>query len=146
MKKLLASPLLSWIFPSLNTSRTNDAFLLVWRVAIGLLFLQHGITKMQNFDATAQFFASIGLTSPVLVGLAIFAEVFCSILLILGFFSRLATIPQIITMLVAFFVAHHGSIAEGELAFVYLVMFVVMLGVGPGRYSVDGMIAKWLKV
>lgn len=144
MKKLLASPLLSWIFPSLNTSRTNDAFLLIWRVAIGLLFLQHGITKMQNFDATAQFFASIGLTSPVLVGLAIFAEVFCSILLILGFVGRLATIPMIVTMFVAFFTAHHGSIAEGELAFVYLVQFVVMLGLGVGRYSVDGVIAKRL--
>ena len=44
---------------------------------------------------------------------------------------------MIVTMAVAFFFAHGGSITGGELAFVYLVVFILMYMVGPGKYSVD---------
>jgi doxX subfamily len=47
-------------------------------------------------------------------------------------------------MCVAFFVANGGSIAEGELAFVYLLVFVLLFFAGPGRFSVDGWLAKKL--
>ena len=51
---------------------------------------------------------------------------------------------MIFTMCVAFFMAHGGSIAQGELAFVYLVVFVLLFFAGPGRFSVDGWLAKKL--
>ena len=64
--------------------------------------------------------------------------------LVVGGLSRLAVLPMISTMCVAFFMAHGGSIAQGELAFVYLVVFVLLFFAGPGRFSVDGWLAKKL--
>ena len=75
--------------------------------------------------------------------LVIFIEVFCSMLVILGLFTRLAVIPIIIEILVATFsVKAAQPLINKELDFLYLVPFVVLLFCGPGRVSVDGMIGK----
>ena len=71
-----------------------------------------------------------------------FDELFCSLALILGVLSLLALLPMIFTMGIAFFVTHGGSLAEGELAFVYLVAFILLFSAGPGRFSVDGWLSK----
>ena len=45
-------------------------------------------------------------------------------------------------MFIAFFYAHGGSIADGELAFIYLGVFLLLLLTGPGRYSADYLIYR----
>lgn len=74
--------------------------------------------------------------------LAIFGEVFCSVAFVFGFLYRLAMIPMIFTMFIAFFVIHSADpFATKELAFVYLLAFVILFIAGPGKYSVDLFIA-----
>ena len=57
---------------------------------------------------------------------------------------RLCMIPMIIVMATAFFYIHGGSVANGELAFSYLLLFILMYIAGPGRYSVDAIISYHL--
>lgn len=72
--------------------------------------------------------------------LSIFAEFCCSMFLITGLLVRLAVIPMIIAMAVAFFDVHDAMFPEGELALIYLIMFVILYFTGPGRYSLDYLI------
>ena len=122
---------------------STDLGLLVLRLWLGLTMLfNHGLAKLNGFETmAAKFPALFGLSGKVNLGLAIFAEVGCSALLILGLFTRFAALSLVITMAVAFFMVHKGAIApgpgSGELAFVYLAGFATLLLAGGGRYSVD---------
>ncbi|HQW85038.1 MAG TPA: DoxX family protein, partial [Ferruginibacter sp.] len=90
-----------------------------------------------------KFVSILGLGSTITLSLVIFAEFFCSMFIILGLFTRLAAIPIIIVMSVALFKAHNlDFFDEGEVAALYLTAFFVILIVGPGKISVDGMIGK----
>lgn len=71
------------------------------------------------------------------MGLTIFAELFCSILLILGLFTRLATIPLLITMLVVIHLHEWQLFDKQELAPAFFVGYLVILLLGPGKYSLD---------
>lgn len=86
-----------------------------------------------------------GVGSPLSLGLAIFGELACSMAFIIGFLYRLAMIPMVFTMAVAFFVIHgNDPFATKELAFVYLVVFILMYIIGPGKFAVDRWIRKAL--
>ena len=72
----------------------------------GLLF-SHGIAKWSNFDTMSTMFPDpLGIGSSASLSLAIFGEVICSLGFIVGAFYRLALIPMIFTMCIAFFVIH----------------------------------------
>lgn len=117
--------------------------LLILRVSLGLsMLLLHGRVKLLNFSAMAEKFAILpGIPGSVNLGLAIFAEVVCSALLIAGLFTRFAALVLAITMGVAFFMAHKASLVSGpgsgELAMVYLIAYVTLLFTGAGKYSMD---------
>ena len=116
---------------------------LVLRVAISVMMLTHGLNKLSNFSAISQNFDPIGLGGTLSLSLVIFAEVFCSIALLLGLFTRLATIPLIVAMCVATFVAHAGQeFAAKELALLYLTFYIAILIIGPGRFSIDRLLWK----
>jgi putative oxidoreductase len=74
------------------------------------------------------------------MALAIFAEFFCSILLILGLFTRLACIALIITMVVIVSVHDWDLFNKHELAPTFLVGYVAIFLMGPGKYSLDALI------
>src|SRR5947199_169054 len=68
------------------------------------------------------------LGSKVSLSMDIFAEFFCSCLIILGLFTRLACIPLIIAMSVALFNAHHGdAFGNGERAALFLTGYISLL-------------------
>lgn len=118
----------------------TDIALLVARLGIAALMLTHGIPKliMLLSGAPVQFPPVIGMSAELSLGLAAFAEVFCSILLLAGFATRLATIPPIITMLVAVVFIHAADpFAKQEPALQYLLAYVVLLFAGSGKYSID---------
>ncbi len=132
-----------FLFPDNTHSILTSAALLALRIAFAGMLMTHGWAKLTHFDATAQGFASMG--GAVAAGLAIFAEFFCSIGVIVGLLYRLALIPMIFTMCVAFFVAHDATLIgenNGELAFLYLVVFLVLEITGPGKYAVDNFLVK----
>ena len=91
---------------------------------------------------SADFPDPLGVGSNVSLGLAIFGELACSIGFIFGALYRLAMIPMIFTMCMAFFVIHGSDpFAVKELAFVYLVVFILMYITGPGKFSIDRFIS-----
>ena len=120
-----------------------DLALLVLRVwfAVPLLTL-HGWGKLANFaERSSRFADPLGIGSPASLALATFAEVLCSVLLVIGFATRFAALACAITVLTAFFHAHGARFTgqgNGELPFMYAGAFIVLLLAGGGRYSVDG--------
>ena len=124
---------------------TFNLSMLLLRVAFGFMLLyNHGIPKLQKFASLqSSFYDPFGIGSKWALILVIFAEVFCSILLILGLFTRFAVIPLIITMCVVIFMANKGEpLNKLELPILLLSVFIAILFVGPGRLSVDGVIAR----
>lgn len=126
----------------------NFATLLLRLAFGGTMMINHGLGKLKAVEGTIASFnehggAPLGLPTPVAVYLLIFAEFFCSIFIILGLFTRLACIPLIIAMGVAFFVTHNHVIDDmGYGSFSYLIVFVVLLLTGPGKASIDALINK----
>jgi putative oxidoreductase len=122
--------------------KSPDYGLLILRVALGFsMLLLHGRGKMLNFSATLEKFPALfGLPANVNLGLAIFAEVLCSTLLIAGLFTRFAALILAATMGSAFFFVHKSALVgehSGELAMVYLIAYVTLLFTGAGKFSVD---------
>jgi putative oxidoreductase len=122
--------------------KSPDYGLLILRVALGFsMLLLHGRGKMLGFAATAEKMNGLlGLPGNVNAGLAVFAEVVCSALLIAGLFTRFAALMLAITMGTAFFIVHKSALVgagNGELAMVYLIAYVTLLFTGAGKISVD---------
>lgn len=114
--------------------------LLLLRVGSGGLILTHGIPKLQRLfgGAEIKFADPFGLGPVISLGLATFAEVICAILVIIGFKTRLAVIPLIITMLTAAFYAHWDDpFGRKELPLLFCIVFVSLLLTGGGAYSLD---------
>lgn len=127
-----------------NCSNLKDWGLLLLRIILGVFMLSHGWQKLSNFDVLVNVFpATLGLSSKISLSLIIFAEFFCSIALIFGLLTRLATIPLIIGLGVAAFVAHSGdAFAARELPLLYFSLYVVLLLTGPGKIALDTIIYK----
>lgn len=131
----------------MSTSYTTGAFnlaTLLMRIGFGGLLVHHGYQKLVNFaEIKGKFINFLGMGQSVSLGLTVFAEFFCAMLVIIGLFSRLATIPIIIVLSVALFKAHRGLVfSEGEMAALFLAGFISLLILGPGKISVDGMSGK----
>ena len=121
-----------------------DLGLLVLRAWLGLsMFLIHGLAKFENFSGTVTMYHDkMGFPTP-LGAAAVLAESACSLLLVIGFATRWAAAMLATTMGVAFYLVHgtvltFGNPKSGELAFIYLGGFVVLLLAGAGRFSADG--------
>lgn len=132
----------------LSTACSDAAFgiaMFVLRVTFGLLLcINHGFAKMSNFGTLKyKFFDPFHIGSQWSLTMAIFAEVFCAIFVVLGLFTRLAAIPIVILLAVATFLFHKGQpMANHELAVIYLAAFLAILFAGPGKYSVDGAMGR----
>jgi putative oxidoreductase len=134
MKKLLSA--------RYSASAFNIAAFLL-RSTLGVLIcLNHGVPKIANYSTwKAQFYDPFHIGSGFSLIISIFAEVFGAMFLVLGLFTRLAASLLVINMLFASFIYHYGHpVAEYEDALVFLVGFVVILLVGPGKISVDGVV------
>ena len=130
--------LYNFLFPQYCRERVVSFILLAVRVFFGVLFFIHGLDKMMNFSTLSETFPSVlGFGSYMSLMLAIFCEFCCSLFLIAGLLQRLMLIPMIISMGVAFFDVHDALLPEGELALIYLIVFVILFVTGPGRYSLD---------
>ena len=128
---------------SYSAGAFNVAMLLL-RVGFGVLLLPHGYDKLVHFATMKTHFINfLGMGQTMSLALTVFSEFFCSMLLILGLFSRLACIPLIIGMCVVVAKAHnYDFFGDAEHGAMYLVGFLVIFLVGPGKISVDGVINK----
>jgi len=122
-----------------------DIVLLILRIGVASLMLTHGIPKLQMLfgGEEIQFPGVMGLSPAISLGLAVFAEVLCSVLIFIGLGTRYASIPLIITMLVAIFMIHgNDPIALREPGLLYLFFYIPLLILGSGKFSVDRVISS----
>jgi putative oxidoreductase len=134
MKKLLSTKYSAGAF---NTA------MLVLRLVAGIWMLHHGYGKLTNFDGAAHDMINfMGLGQKTSTALVIFSEFFCSFFLIIGLFTRFATIPLIITMVVAMWKVHNNNYFGEDAISLYLASYITLLLVGPGKISVDSLFAK----
>lgn len=120
--------------------KLQDLGLLAVRLLAGGMMLTHGIPKIDRLfgEGPVKFADPLGLGPEISLVLVIFAEVACSILVMVGFKTRMATIPLLITMLVAAFYIHGADpFGEKELPLLFFTLFVSLLVSGPGNYAVD---------
>ncbi len=132
----------------LSTSYSDNAFnfaLLVQRVVTGMLLLiGHGLPKISNFsEMSATFFDPLRVGHRGSLILVILAELFCSMFLVLGLFTRIAAFIIVFSLSVAVFIYHQGQpLKNVELGAIYLTSVFTIMIIGPGRVSVDGMMGK----
>ena len=116
---------------------------LLARASLATIFLRAGQAKLANWDLTIQLFAN-GYRVPVLppeiaAQMALSFELGCSVFLILGLFSRLATLPLIgMTAIIQLFV-YPQSWNEH---IVWLTLLFFILSRGAGLVSLDALIAR----
>ena len=123
----------------MKTSPFTAIGLAFFRIAISGMMLTHGIPKLQKLLAgDFEFGDPIGIGAAPSLFLTVIGEFLCPVLIIIGYKTRLASIPAAITMLVAAFIVH-GSDPFGtkEMALLYLVAFITIALLGPGKYSID---------
>ncbi|HTF27519.1 MAG TPA: DoxX family protein [Flavitalea sp.] len=132
------------LFSTTYSAGAFNVAMLLLRVGFGVLLLPHGYDKLVHFATMKTHSLNfLGIGQGPSLALNIFAEFFCSMLLILGLFTRLAVIPLIINMSVVVALAHnYDFFGDAEHGAMYLVGFLVILLVGPGKISVDGVINK----
>jgi len=132
-------------FNSDSSSVPKDIILLAVRVFVGFAMLSHGFPKLQMLleGGKIEFFDFIGLGPTVTLVLAVIAEFVCSILLILGLFTRISLGFLIFTMAIAAFVVHGADPFEKkEMSLIYLSVYLLLMVFGAGKVSVDHMIEK----
>lgn len=117
---------------------TNLA-LLIHRIVFGGAMITHGWPKFQKaLSGNFKFGDPIGLGPEASLILASFAEMICSVLVIIGLATRWATVPLMFTMSVALFIVHaDDGFGTKEKALLFLGAFLVLFLTGPGKYSVD---------
>jgi len=128
-----------------NSTILYDTALLLVRITVSCLIMTHGLQKLTMLLAPdpVQFPDPIGIGVVPSLVLAIFAEVVCSFLIIIGVATRLSCIPLIVTMFMAIFYVHAAEPLEAkELPVLYLLIFVVFFVTGAGKFSVDFLIRK----
>ncbi|MEN8805820.1 MAG: DoxX family protein [Wenyingzhuangia sp.] len=129
-----------------NKSWGINLSMLLLRITLGLTMIYlHGLPKLNTlFSGTQIKFANpFGLGAMASLSLVVFAEVICSVLLVLGLLTRLSLLPLIFTMGVAVFIIHGGEgLRSQESAIIYLVGYLVLFLQGSGKYSLDRLLLR----
>ncbi len=133
-------------------SRLQSPFLLVVRLYWGFQMMQTGWGKLHNLAKVTDFFTSLGiplpaLNAPFIVGL----EFLGGILIMLGLGSRLVALLLSCDMLVAFITADREALFSvfsdpdkfyAAAPYTFLLAFLIVLIFGPGRLSLDALLAR----
>ncbi len=135
------------IFPPFVRGRGAVGLFAV-RFVTGLAFMFHGWFKIQNPDGPFGWMGPKSEVPGFLQGLAVLAEFGGGLALILGLLTPLATFLLACTMIVAIVKVHlpHGDpfVAQGkpsyELAAGYLANVILLMLIGPGVLSIDGLL------
>ncbi len=119
--------------------------LLFMRVSVSLLLLQvHGLPKLMHWSVEVQRIEDpFGLGGTLTLGLAVFAEVICPVLLILGVWARLACLPILAVLAVAVLFVHpEWSLEQGQFAWLLMILFAGLAITGPGPLVIGKALRK----
>ena len=127
------------------------------RIALGIIFIAHGSQKLfgafggYGIMKTAGFLGSLGLHPAIFwAWVLIVAEFSGGLGLLVGLLTRLSALGIAIDMLVAILLVHakNGFFASRggfEYPLILLATSVTLIILGAGDYSLDALIARWLK-
>lgn len=127
---------------------SQSVVLLFLRIMIGWSFFLTGRGKLANFDRTTHFFESLHIPAPAFhAGLVGGIEMVGGLLLVAGLATRLISVPLLVSMIVAYLTADREAFASisdfTEAApFIFLCVTLVTLVFGPGKLSLDALIAR----
>ena len=123
---------------------------LLGRLAVGLLFMSTGWGKAHDIPKVTHFFETLGIPAPGVNAVVVASsELIGGSLLVVGLLTRLATVPLIVSMIVAILTAKLGDLhglfdLVGFDEFTYLVVLVMIAIIGPGAVSLDHLLCKKL--
>lgn len=149
MRQILAAPA-SRLLDMLYAGRWLGP--LVLRLGFGYFWLETGIAKVHNLDGFTQRFVSWGVPLPAFSAtVSAWTDLLGGLLLMLGLFTRLICVPMIINMIVAIALVVSASLSglddyveTNEV--LYILIFFWLLMAGPGKVSVDTLLARWLGI
>ena len=129
--------------------------LLVIRLAWGWELLESGHGHLSDVAGTAKNFADWGIPFPTAnVYISGTTEMVGGVLIMLGLFSRFISIPLFINFCVAYLTASRDKVTHffsqdvsniiDDSAFPFLVMSLLILAFGAGKFSVDYLIARFV--
>ncbi len=138
-------------------STLQSPLLLVIRVYWGWQFAQTGWGKVQDLGRVTDFFTSLGIPAPALNAYFVSGlELAGGILLAIGLGSRLISLLFVGDMLVAYVTADREALMSvfsdpgkfyNAAPFTFLLASTVILVFGPGRFSLDALLAgRWGKI
>ena len=109
------------------------------RVGASAMMLTHGFPKFQKLiSGDFEFANPIGIGESPSLFLTVIGEFIAPMMIIVGYKTRIAAVPTVLTMLVAAFIVHRAdAFGQKELALLYALVFTVVLLLGPGKYSLD---------
>ena len=119
----------------------------VARLTVGWIFLQSGWGKLNDLPKVVAFFTDLGIPAPHFQApLAATAEFACGALLLVGLFTRVASLPLIVAILTA----KKGDIHElsdlfGMSEYLYIALLLWLGAYGAGPISLDAVFAKRLE-
>ena len=120
----------------------------VARLTVGLVFFQSGWGKLHDLDKVTDYFTGLGLPAPAFQAtFASTAELVCGGLLLVGFATRFAAVPLIVTMCVAIRTALWEQVdgissLVGLTEFAYIALLVWLGTNGAGPLSLDWLVAR----
>jgi putative oxidoreductase len=118
----------------------HEFSLLLLRLALGFMMIYgHAWPKFESYDLLKFTFPDpLGVGSTLSLQLTLFAEAGCSLFLIFGLWTRIALLPLLFTMGMIIFKINAGAgFQKIEIAILFGLGYLVLLFLGPGKYSVD---------
>ena len=117
----------------------NIALLLIRIVFAGSMLYGHGLSKFYRLiEGNLSFANPIGIGEAPTLVLAVFSEFLAPLFILIGYKTKIFSFFPAATMFVAAFIVHLSDpFARKEKAILFLIGFIVIKMMGPGKYSID---------
>ena len=117
----------------------NIALLLIRIVFAGSMIYGHGLSKFYRLiEGNLSFANPIGIGEAPTLVLAVFSEFLAPLFILIGYKTKIFSFFPAATMFVAAFIVHLSDpFARKEKAILFLIGFIVIMMMGPGKYSID---------
>lgn len=125
------------------------------RLFVGLMLMQFGIRQLYHFDELLPMYPSVlGMSSQATMVVMMIIEILCSMCIMLGFCTRIMTVPPFIAMCIAeYHILEHVVTVPvymltwampGYLPVMFVGIYFFIMLVGPGKISIDYFLSLYL--
>lgn len=126
----------------------SEVLALVVRLTLGYLFFDSGWQKLHSLPSVVAFFTELGIPAPqIQAPMVACIELVGGGLLLVGWLTRLMSIPLMGTMVVAIITARKGDLHGvsdliGFIEYLYLLLLAYLTVYGAGGFSLDRLVAR----